>query len=158
MKVEWVEGDIAGGKGAFGIVETGFTMALFRQRDGSVWFSAALPPSSLSLDRNRLPILWIDDTIVCDAGETAELSRTAEQNFDGADQNFLPYVMIDDSVVGFRLWQGDKQASGFGQLSGFFGGTKLTVRYFVRPYDSIDITVDLEGLRPLLRGTLGLPC
>ena len=155
MNVEWVEGDIAGGKGAFGVLDTGFTVAIFRQRDGSVWFSAALPQCSLTLDPYRMPVLWIDDTIICDAGETAELTRAAERDPAIDVKNFMPYHMVGDTVVGFRLWHG-VEAKGPGCIGAFLAGTKLTLRYFVVPHDAIDITISLTGLGPLLRGTLGL--
>ena len=155
MNVEWVESDIAGGKGAFGVLDTGFTIAIFRQRDGSVWFSAALPASSLTLDQYRMPILWIDDTIVCDAGETAELTRHAEREVTGDGSTFMPFHMVGETVVGFRLWHG-VEAKGLGCLQAFLTGARLSVRYFVVPHDSIDITVSLAGLPPLLRKSLGL--
>ncbi len=155
MNVEWVEGDIAGGKGAFGVMDSGLTIAIFRQRDGSVWFTAALPQSSLTYDPYRMPILWIDDTIVCDAGETAELTRHAERQATNDPASFFPYHMVGDTVVGFRLWHG-LETEGLGCIRAFLDGGKLTVRYFVRPHDSIDVTVRLVGLAPLLRQTLGL--
>lgn len=155
MNVEWVEGDIAGGKGAFGILDTGFTIAIFRQRDGSVWFSAALPQSSLTYDPHRMPIVWVDDTIVCDAGQTAEVTRLAEREFAGNPEAFMPYHMAGDTVIGFRLWHG-VEAKGLGCMASFLEGARMSVRYFVIPHDSIDITVSLTGLPPLLRGVLGL--
>ena len=155
MNVEWVEGEIAGGKGAFGILDTGFTIALFRQRDGSVWFSAALPQSSLTFDQTRMPILWIDDTLVCDAGQTAELSRVAEREFSGDPTTFMPYHMVGDTVVGFHLWHG-VEAKGLGCIGAFLAGARLSVRYFVIPHDSIDVTLSLAALPPLLRRVLGL--
>ncbi len=155
MNVEWVEGDIAGGKGAFGIIESGLTMAIFRQRDGSVWFTAALPKSALVYDAYRMPILWVDETVVCDAGETAELTRHAEGQAANDPKNFFPYHMVDDTVVGFRLWHGVEK-EGLGCIRTFLEGRELTMRYFVRPYDSIDVTVPLTGVAPLLRETLGL--
>ena len=155
MNVEWVEGDIAGGKGAFGVLDTGFTVAIFRQRDGSVWFSAALPQCSLTLDRYRMPILWIDDTIICDAGETAELTRHAERDPDIDANSFMPFHMIGDTVVGFRLWHGI-EAKGLGCMKSFLEGGKLSLRYFVLPHDYFDITVGLAGLAPLLRATVGI--
>ncbi|MEI6557661.1 MAG: hypothetical protein WCO00_04580 [Rhodospirillaceae bacterium] len=155
MNVEWVEGDIAGGKGAFGVLDTGFTVAIFRQRDGSVWFSAALPQCSLKMDPYRLPILWIDDITICDAGETAELTRHAERDPSIDPKTFMPYHMVGDTVVGFRLWHG-VEARGLGCIRTFLDGARLTLRYFVVPHDSIDITIGLAGLPPLLRGALGL--
>ena len=155
MNVEWVEGDIAGGKGAFGVLDTGFTIAVFRQRDGSVWFSAALPQCSLTLDRYRLPVLWIDDTIICDGGEIAELSRAAERDPAIDVKTFMPFHMIGDTVVGFRLWHG-VEARGLGAIKALLAGSRLTLRYFVIPHDSIDITISLAGLPPLLRTTLGI--
>ena len=159
MNVEWVEGEIAGGKGAFGVMDTGFTLAVFRQRDGSVWFSAALPPCSLTLDRYRMPILWINDVLVCDAGEAAELSRLAERELgaeaDAAVKAFMPYHMVGDTVVGFRLWHGVED-KGLGHIRSFLDGGTLALRYFVIPHDSIDISVSLDTLPPLLRKVLSL--
>ncbi len=155
MNVEWVGGDIAGGKGAFGVLDTGFTVAIFRQRDGSVWFSAALPQCSLKLDCRRMPILWIDDTIVCDAAETAELTLHAERDPALDPRNFIPYHMVGDTVVGFRLWHGI-ESKGLGCMKNFLEGGKLALRYFVIPHDSIDITINLAGLAPLLRAALGI--
>ena len=155
MNVEWVVGDIAGGKGAFGVLDTGFTIAVFRQRDGSVWFSAALPQCSLTLDPHRLPILWIDDTIICDACETAELTRAAERDPALDVKTFMPFHMVGDTVVGFRLWHG-VEARGLGCIKNFLEGSQLSLRYFVLPHDSIDITIRLAGVPPLLRRTLDL--
>ncbi|MEI8394138.1 MAG: hypothetical protein WCF85_05340 [Rhodospirillaceae bacterium] len=155
MNVEWVEGEVAGGKAVFGVLDTGFTIAIFRQRDGSVWFSAALPQCSLTIDPYRMPILWVDDTIVCDAGETAELTRVAEREVTGDGSNFMPYHMVGDTVVGFRLWHG-VEAKGLGCIRTFLDGTTFTLRYFVRPQDSIDINIRLVGLSPLLRAALDL--
>ncbi len=155
MNVEWVEGEIAGGIGAFGILDSGMTIAIFRQRDGSVWFTAALPKSSLTFDPYRLPLLWIDDTIVCDAGETAELTHHAEREAMKDPSGFMPFHMVGDTVVGFRLWHGI-EAQGLGCIQAFLAGGSLSYRYFVRPHDSIDVTMRLVGLAPLLRKTLGL--
>ncbi len=155
MNIEWVEGEIAGGKGAFGVLDTGFTLAIFRQRDGSVWFSAALPQCSLTLDHYRMPILWIDDIMVCDGGQIAELTHAAEHDPDIDLKTFIPYHMVGDTVVGFRLWQG-VEAKGLGCMKAFLEGGKLQVRYFVLPHDSIDITISLAGLPPLLRRILGI--
>lgn len=155
MNVEWVEGEIAGGTGAFGILDTGFTIAFFRQRDGSVWFTAALPQCSLTLDPTRMPILWVDNTIICDAGQTAELTRHAEREFSGDPKTFMPFHMTGDTVVGFRIWHGIED-KGLGCVEKLLQGARLEVRYFVIPHDSIDVSVSLAGLPPLLRRTLGL--
>ncbi|MEI6985897.1 MAG: hypothetical protein WCK65_07205 [Rhodospirillaceae bacterium] len=155
MNVEWVEGEIAGGKGVFGILDTGLKIAIYRHRDGTVWFSAALPASSLTFDRTRMPILWIDNSLICDAGKIAEMSRLAERDYSGGLDNFMPFHMVGDSVIGFHLWHGD-EAKGLGCVSQLLVGGRLSIRYFVLPHDSIDVIVGLAGMPPLLRNALEL--
>jgi hypothetical protein len=156
MDVEWVEGDIAGGKGTFGIFESGFTLGIFRQRDGSVWFTAALPDGTLTFDPTRLPIVWVDTSMVCDAGQIAEVGRHAEREAAAKDDaSFMPLHMVGDTVIGFRVWHG-VEAKGLGCVGALLSGRRMSLRYFVMPHDTIDVTISLEGLPPLLRRTLGV--
>jgi hypothetical protein len=58
-------------------------------------------------------------------------------------------------VIGFRMWHGI-EAQGLGCIRALLDGRRLSLRYFVLPHDSIDVTLSLDGLPRLLRTTLGL--
>jgi hypothetical protein len=152
MAVDWVKGDIAGGKGTFGVVDDGIVLAIFRQWDGSVWFSAALPKDvPYTLDRTRLPILWVDGEVVRDAGDALDASYKAAFT----DPPQPPHHMADEAIIGFRLWDGD-EAQGLGAVGAILQGKALHLRYFVVPHQGLDLDIPLEGVAPLLRETLKL--
>lgn len=141
----WFIAPTSGGGALACEAEDGTGILFMRVSSGAVWGKITLSDSvTEKIDYHRLPLVWIDENLETDIGESASLD--ALMTIEDASMRM---VIVEDKSVAWQAWHG-KADEGAGVMWRLRRGSALKARIFLQPHKIIDAEFPLSGISLLI--------
>jgi len=126
-------------------INSSVTCAFFRLKTPHVYFQVKLSDNSArKLDKHRMPLVWLDDKVELDMGDTKSLGELSYR----LDPTATPRFSFEDKDVSGVLWHG-LVSEGTGFIGKLMKCRTFSIRVYYSDYTSEDYVMHASLLESL---------